>query len=182
MAMGMTGVAVMMHDLTPTMVTLPIITAHRAQTSVNLPGNNRFVTVYSDLSPVQARGAMLMISRSNIPGRHPFTEDISMNKKIIGSMTLGSMVALASTGIQAADAPFSAQKLDSGYQLAAAEKDAEGKCGEGKCGEGACGAKSEDDKNDRRPAKDAKKDENAKDAEGKCGEGKCGEGACGAAS
>lgn len=104
-----------------------------------------------------------------------------MNKKMIGSITLSSMVALAASGAHAAETSFSAEKLESGYQLAAAEKDAEAKCGEGKCGEGACGAKSKDSDKDDKPARDANKDKSAKDREGKCGEGKCGEGACGAA-
>ena len=47
--------------------------------------------------------------------------------------------------------PFAADLLDSGYQLAAAEKADEGKCGEGKCG-----------------------GEKKAVGEGKCGEGKCG--------
>ena len=55
-----------------------------------------------------------------------------------------SAVALSSTAF-AADNPFQADQLRSGYNLAAG--DAEGKCGEGK-------AKAE--------------------TEGKCGEGKCG--------
>ena len=97
-----------------------------------------------------------------------------MNKKMIGSITLSSMVALAASGAHAAETSFSAEKLESGYQLAAAEKDAEAKCGEGKCGEGACGAKSKDSDKDDKPARDANKDKSAKDREGKCGEGKCG--------
>ena len=69
----------------------------------------------------------------------------------------------------AAENPFAAQELTSGYNLAS--KDAEGKCGEGKCGEGKCGGD--------------KAEGEGKDAEGKCGEGKCGgdkaegEGKCG---
>ncbi|MBS3935064.1 MAG: hypothetical protein KGZ43_02735 [Sulfuritalea sp.] len=75
----------------------------------------------------------------------------------------------------AADNPFGMAKLDSGYQLAQADKKADGKCGEGKCG----GAKKVDDKKkdgkcgegkcggDKKAADDKKKD-------GKCGEGKCG--------
>lgn len=56
----------------------------------------------------------------------------------------------------AADNPFGMAKLDSGYQLAAADdKKKDGKCGEGKCG------------GTKKPADDKKKD-------GKCGEGKCG--------
>lgn len=49
----------------------------------------------------------------------------------------------------AAENPFQANQLSSGYNLA--DSHGEGKCGEGKCGEG----------------KKAEKD-------GKCGEGKCG--------
>ncbi len=63
-----------------------------------------------------------------------------------------SSLALSTTAV-AADNPFAADDLDSGYMLAGGDE------GEGKCGEGKCG----DDK----------------DAEGKCGEGKCGEGKCG---
>lgn len=64
-------------------------------------------------------------------------------------------VALAPAAL-AADNPFGMAKLDSGYQLAAADdKKKDGKCGEGKCG------------GDKKPADDKKKD-------GKCGEGKCG--------
>jgi uncharacterized low-complexity protein len=72
-----------------------------------------------------------------------------------------STMALASAA-SAAENPFQADELRSGYNLAAA--DAEGKCGEGKgksegkCGEGKCG------------------EGKAKAHEGKCGEGKCGEG------
>ena len=51
--------------------------------------------------------------------------------------------------------PFSANELESGYDLPNFGSHAEGKCGEGKCG----GDKA--------------------DKEGKCGEGKCGEGKCG---
>ena len=54
----------------------------------------------------------------------------------------------------AAENPFQANELSSGYNLA--DTHGEGKCGEGKCGEGKCG--------DKKAA-----------GEGKCGEGKCGE-------
>ncbi|MEJ8567389.1 HvfA family oxazolone/thioamide-modified RiPP metallophore [Elongatibacter sediminis] len=63
-----------------------------------------------------------------------------------------SSVAFSTTAV-AADNPFAAADLDSGYLLAGGDGE-EGKCGEGKCG---------DDKGD----------------DGKCGEGKCGEGKCG---
>ena len=65
-----------------------------------------------------------------------------------------SAVALSSSTF-AAENPFQADQLRSGYNLAAGH--AEGKCGEGKCGESKAKAHSE----------------------GKCGEGKCGEGKCG---
>ena len=58
-------------------------------------------------------------------------------------------VALAPMA-SAAENPFQANELSSGYNLA--DSHAEGKCGEGKCGEGKKAAK-----------------------EGKCGEGKCGD-------
>jgi uncharacterized low-complexity protein len=65
----------------------------------------------------------------------------------------------------ATDNPFGLQKLDSGYQLAQADKKADDKKADdkkkdGKCGEGKCGGT-------KKPADDKKKD-------GKCGEGKCG--------
>ena len=65
----------------------------------------------------------------------------------------------------AAENPFQANELSSGYNLA--DSHGEGKCGEGKCGEkkadkeGKCG---EGKSGDEKAAK-----------EGKCGEGKCGE-------
>ena len=77
--------------------------------------------------------------------------------------------ASLSTVVSAGENPFAAQPLESGYNLAGAEK--EGKCGEGKCGEG------------------KKADKEGKCGEGKCGEGKkagkegkCGEGKCGGAA
>lgn len=72
----------------------------------------------------------------------------------IGAAFVASAVSLP-LNAAAADNPFVANDIGSGYQLAS--KDAEGKCGEGKCGEG-------------------KKDKEGKGGEGKCGEGKCGEG------
>jgi len=77
--------------------------------------------------------------------------------------------ATLSTMSFASENPFAAQSLESGYNLAGAEK--EGKCGEGKCGE------------------NKKADKEGKCGEGKCGEGKkadkegkCGEGKCGGAA
>ena len=70
----------------------------------------------------------------------------------------------ASTTAVAADNPFEAADLDSGYMLAGGDKAEEGKCGEGKCGadkaeEGKCGGD--------------------KAEEGKCGGDKAEEGKCG---
>jgi len=84
-----------------------------------------------------------------------------MKPTLITSLALGSVLAMGSATLSAAENPFGAMTLKQGYQLAGDDhkKDGEGKCGEGKCGEkkgeGKCG---EDKKGD-----------------GKCGEGKCGE-------
>ncbi|WPN32551.1 hypothetical protein QMK54_12765 [Pseudomonas sp. P5_109] len=75
---------------------------------------------------------------------------IQSNKTRIGLLA----VALVG-GINFASTAFSAEALPQGYQLAAAEKTSEGKCGEGKCGAEASAQKTQ--------------------AEGKCGEGKCGD-------
>jgi uncharacterized low-complexity protein len=75
---------------------------------------------------------------------------IQSNKTRIGLLA----VALVG-GINFASTAFSAEALPQGYQLAAAEKTSEGKCGEGKCGAEASAKKTQ--------------------AEGKCGEGKCGD-------
>ncbi|QGW77500.1 hypothetical protein GPJ81_12665 [Pseudomonas alkylphenolica] len=64
-------------------------------------------------------------------------------------------VALAGGLNLVSSAAFAVEALPQGYQLAAADKAAEGKCGEGKCG--------------------ATATSNTKAAEGKCGEGKCGD-------
>ncbi len=93
---------------------------------------------------------------------------------IVGAALVGSLAAV--NVASAADNPFAAKSLDSGYmQLAEAEADkgtAEGKCGEGKCGgakdakEGQCGGAKDTKEGQCGGAKDTK--------EGKCGEGKCG--------
>ena len=80
---------------------------------------------------------------------------------VIGAALVGSLSAVNLA--HAAENPFGAEQLNSGYLMLAGE----GSCGEGKCGskdggEGKCGNKD--------------------DSEGKCGEGKCGEGKCGNAS
>ena len=96
-------------------------------------------------------------------------------KKLV-SLAVGSAFAatLLAPAAQAADNPFAAKPLSSGYQLAQADKKADGKCGEAKCGadkktmekkqDGKCGeAKCGADKK----AMEKKRD-------GKCGEAKCG--------
>ncbi|MDP2171314.1 MAG: hypothetical protein Q8J96_12920 [Rhodocyclaceae bacterium] len=104
------------------------------------------------------------------------------NKKTTLALATTAVFAASAAMVPAAfaaDSPFGMQKLDSGYQLAQADKKADGKCGEGKCGgdkkpaektkDGKCGeGKCGGDKKaaDKKPA-EKKKD-------GKCGEGKCG--------
>lgn len=74
---------------------------------------------------------------------------------------IGLIAVTLAGGINLASTAFAVEALPQGYQLASAEKAAEGKCGEGKCGEGKCGASETSTK--------------ATQAEGKCGEGKCGD-------
>ena len=92
-----------------------------------------------------------------------------MNTKNAISAVIGAAFAtgaLLAPAAHAAENPFGAKSMSSGYmQLAEADKAKEGKCGEGKCG--------------------ASKKKEGKCGEGKCGadkkkEGKCGEGKCGA--
>ena len=99
---------------------------------------------------------------------------------------IAAVLAVSLSGVsQAAENPFAAKPLSSGFTVAAHHeagkegKSGEGKCGtktddksakEGKCGEGKCGTKK-----DAAATKstDAKKDDKSA-KEGKCGEGKCG--------
>lgn len=69
---------------------------------------------------------------------------------------IGLLAVVLVGGINFASSAFSAEALPQGYQLAAAEKTSEGKCGEGKCGADQASAQKTQ-------------------AEGKCGEGKCGD-------
>ena len=77
----------------------------------------------------------------------------------IGAAIGGSFLAISVMPIASAGAnPFAITELNSGYELASADKsEAEGKCGEGKCGGSNAGSAGKSEK-----------------AEGKCGEGKCG--------
>ncbi len=98
-------------------------------------------------------------------------------KPLAATLCLGFLAASIAPGLSAAENPFSAVQLESGYQLASAEKTNEGKCGEGKCGdtkssaegkcgEGKCGA-------EKSSSGDSASDDKSSH-EGKCGEGKCG--------
>lgn len=98
-----------------------------------------------------------------------------MKTSLMTNLALSSFITFAASSTALAnDNPFSANKLDSGYQLAQVNSNGQVKCDEGKCGEGKCGGS------------DTKCDE-GKCGEGKCGgtdtkkanEGKCGEGKCG---
>jgi uncharacterized low-complexity protein len=95
-----------------------------------------------------------------------------MKKQSLVSLAIGSTFATLALApaVQAVENPFAATLLSSGYQLAQADKQAEGKCGEGKCG--------------------ANKQRAEKKQDGKCGEAKCGanknagkkqDGSCGSA-
>ena len=90
----------------------------------------------------------------------------------VGVAFVSSMAVSASA--VAAENPFEATDLDSGYMLAGGEKAEEGKCGEGKCG----GEKAEEGKCGEGKCGGEKAEEGTcggeKAEEGKCGEGKCG--------
>lgn len=83
---------------------------------------------------------------------------------IVGAALVGSLSAINIAN--AAENPFAAQPLNSGY-MQIADADTEGKCGgekkdaEGKCGEG-------------KDSMEGKCGEGKESKEGKCGEGKCG--------
>ncbi|MGV0951483.1 MAG: hypothetical protein ACOYB3_12490 [Azonexus sp.] len=88
------------------------------------------------------------------------------------SLSLGSVIAAAALMpmAHAGNNPFAAKQLSAGYQLAQADKKADGKCGEAKCGA---------DK------KAAEKMKEGKSSEAKCGSDKKSdkktEASCGAA-
>ena len=95
-----------------------------------------------------------------------------MKKHNLVSLSACSLVAAVTLGslAHAADNPFAATQLQTGYQLTQADKKMDGKCGEAKCGA------------EKKAMADKKKD-------GKCGEAKCGadkrmekraDGSCGA--
>lgn len=92
-----------------------------------------------------------------------------MKKQNLVSLTACSIVAAATLGsvAHAAENPFSAKPLQAGYQLAQADKKAEGKCGEAKCGAD-------------RKATAEKKAAGDKKSDGKCGADKKSDASCGA--
>jgi uncharacterized low-complexity protein len=114
---------------------------------------------------------------------------INMNKTLIIKPVAAAVgvafvtsVALSTTAL-AADNPFTATDLESGYLLAGGDGE-EGKCGEGKCGgdkgeEGSCG----EGKGEEGSCGEGKGEEGScgegKGEEGSCGEGKGEEGSCG---
>jgi uncharacterized low-complexity protein len=111
---------------------------------------------------------------------------------ILGAALVGSLTAV--NVASAAENPFAAKSLSSGYmQLAEAEgkEMKEGKCGEGKeMKEGKCGEGKEMKEGkcgEGKEMKEGKCGEGKEMKEGKCGEGKemkegkCGEGKCGGA-
>lgn len=82
-------------------------------------------------------------------------------KKHLVSLAVVSGFAAAALAAPA-ESPFAVKPLSAGYQLAQAEKQADGSCGAAKKADGSCGAGKGAGK-----AADKKKD-------GKCGEAKCG--------
>ncbi|WP_374276995.1 hypothetical protein [Azonexus sp.] len=82
-----------------------------------------------------------------------------MKKQTLVSFAVASGLAAVALGSHAADNPFAVKPLAAGYQLAQADKKADGKCGEAKCGA--------DKQAAEKKAADKKRD-------GKCGEAKCG--------
>ena len=103
------------------------------------------------------------------------------NIKPLAKATALSAAFLATAAISspafAAENPFQADELRSGYNLA--DGHAEGKCGEGKCGEGKaesegkCG-EGKCGEGEGKAESEGKCGESKADDEGKCGEGKCG--------
>ena len=115
-----------------------------------------------------------------------------MNKQNIKPLAKATATALSAAFLAtaaisspafAAENPFQADELRSGYNLA--DGHAEGKCGEGKCGEGKAHSEG---KCGEGKCGEGKAESEGKCGEGKCGEskadaeGKCGEGKCGGAA
>jgi len=98
-----------------------------------------------------------------------------ITKPVAAAVGVAFVSSLAfSTTASAADNPFAAADLDSGYLLAGDTAGEEGKCGEGKCGE----HKAEEGKCGEKKAEEGSCGEK-KAEEGSCGEKKAEEGSCG---
>lgn len=83
------------------------------------------------------------------------------------TLAFTAAIGTASIAYAANGNPFALNSLSQGYQVAAAEKSKDGKCGEGKCG-----ATKKSAPTDAQVIKAKAAEPKAKD--GKCGEGKCG--------
>ena len=99
---------------------------------------------------------------------------------VVGAAIAGTLSPV--NPASAAENPFGASELHSGYMVLASNEEKEGKCGEGKCGEG---KEMKDGKCGEGKCGEGKEMKDGKCGEGKCGEakgmkdGKCGEGKCG---
>jgi len=100
-----------------------------------------------------------------------------MKKQTLVALASGSVLAaalLAPAAHAASDSPFAAKQLSAGYQLAQADKKADGKCGEAKCGAQKAGADKKADGKCGEAKCGADKKAGDKKKDGKCGEAKCG--------
>jgi uncharacterized low-complexity protein len=138
----------------------PYLYNMRCKETRNTPTNGR-TTLGPNLSQIRQQVEQNTIIPSFIVRR-------TIMKARTATLTLALTTALGAAGIaSAAGNPFALNTLGQGYQVAAAEKAQDGKCGEGKCG-----ATKKAQAADVQPA-DAKAPV-AKAKDGKCGEGKCG--------
>lgn len=108
-----------------------------------------------------------------------------MKKQNIVSLAIGSTIAAITLapGVQAAENPFGANRLESGYQLAQADgKTKDGRCGGDKKMEAKCGAdkKTAEAKCGAEKKKDASCGAAKKSSEAKCGADKKKDASCGA--
>lgn len=100
-----------------------------------------------------------------------------MKKQTLVALASGSVLAaalLTPAAHAASDSPFAAKQLSAGYQLAQADKKADGKCGEAKCGAQKAGADKKADGKCGEAKCGADKKAGDKKKDGKCGEAKCG--------
>ncbi|WP_243459094.1 hypothetical protein [Pseudomonas fluorescens] len=95
------------------------------------------------------------------------------NMNLATSVLATALLGATSVSVNAAQNPFAAHELSSGYSLAAGEKTKERSCGEGKCG-GSPKHDSEARKDGHEGGCGGKTREGGCGAEGKGKEGKCG--------